>query len=416
MQIDEAAVRAAAGRTGCGPALLEFRLRALETHRATPLPDRVRHLWRYTDPSRLLPGSPGSPGPVPLPAIPDPPEGGVVVVLVPGAAPEIRASEGAREAGVRVVPLAEAPDGLPGTAVPPEHGFFEALNAALWDGGAAILIPESTRLERAIRVMVVAPEGASLPRILVVAGRGSEASVVEEHVGGGASTRIVGVTELLVEAGANLRHVVLQRLAPGARAHLTSRARVARDGGVSTVVASFGGGVVKMDLGSLLAEQGARSEIVGFVLGEGRQHMDHHTVHEHAAPRTWSNIDFKVALTGRARSAYTGLIRIETTAPGTEAYQENRNLLLSEEARAETIPELEILTDDVQCTHGATVAPLDPEQVFYLSSRGIPGGEAERLIVRGFLEATLSRLPVSVRSEVEAAVEERLLAFQGSHR
>jgi len=416
--LDEAAVRAAAERAGGGDASLDTRLEALATFRDTPPPDRVRHLWRYTDFSRLLPESLEPAGPLAMPEIPEPPDGGMVVVLRPGAPPEVRSSDAAREAGVRVLPLGEALEGeeLFGTVVPASHGYFEALNAAAWDGGVALTIPGGVHLERAIRLLVVAPDGVSLPRILVVAGRGSEASVVEEHVGGGEATRLVGVTELSVGEGANLRHTVLQRLDAGARAHLTTRARVARDGGISTVVASFGGSLVKMDLGSLLAEQGARSEIVGFVLGEGRQHMDHHTVHEHVAPRTWSNIDFKVALTGRARSAYTGLIRIETTAPGTEAYQENRNLLLSEEARAETIPELEILTDDVQCTHGATVAPLDEEQVFYLESRGIPGDEAERLIVRGFLEATLSRLPDSVRTDVEAAVEQRLKAFEGGHR
>ena len=416
--LDEAAVRAAAGRAGGEESTLGARLAALEILRETPLPDRVRHLWRYTDFTRLLPETLEAPvSPVPVPDIPEPPEGGMVVVLLPGSPPQVRATAPVREAGVRVVPLAEA-DGIQGfgTAVPATHGFFEAMNAAAWDAGAAVLVPGGTHLERAIRVVLVAPDGASLPRLLVVAGRGSEASVVEEHVGGGPGTRLVSVTETLVGEGATLRHTVLQRLDGAARAHLTARARVARDGGISTAVASFGGGVVKMDLGAVLAERGARSELVGFVLGEGDQHMDHHTVHHHTAPRTWSNIDFKVALTGRARSAYTGLIRIETSAPGTEAYQENRNLLLSESARAETIPELEILTDDVQCTHGATVAPLDPEQVFYLESRGVPGDEAERLIVRGFLEATLSRLPASVRDEVEVAVERRLKAFEGGHR
>jgi Fe-S cluster assembly protein SufD len=144
--------------------------------------------------------------------------------------------------------------------------------------------------------------------------------------------------------------------------------------------------------------------------------MDHHTVHSHRSGRTWSNIDFKVALTGYARSAYTGVIRIDEEAGATEAYQENRNLLLSETCRADTIPELEILTDDVQCTHGATVAPLDEEMVFYLESRGIPREQAERLIVRGFLEKTLSRVPEAVRPQVVEVVEERLSHFLGGHR
>jgi len=120
-----------------------------------------------------------------------------------------------------------------------------------------------------------------------------------------------------------------------------------------------------------------------------------------------------VALAGRARSAYTGLIRIEPGAPQSEAYQENRNLMLSEACRADTIPELEILTDEVACTHGATVAPVDPEHLFYLRSRGIPPAGALRLVVRGFLENTLRRLPESLRGGVETLVDARLARLTG---
>ena len=136
--------------------------------------------------------------------------------------------------------------------------------------------------------------------------------------------------------------------------------------------------------------------------------MDHHTEHLHEAGKTHSNLDFKVALTGAARSAYTGMIRIARHAGGSEAYQENRNLLLSEDARAESIPELEILTDDVRCSHGATVAPLDDEQLFYLKSRGLPHSQAMRLIVYGFLDQTLQRLPEATRERIEALVAHRL--------
>ena len=115
-----------------------------------------------------------------------------------------------------------------------------------------------------------------------------------------------------------------------------------------------------------------------------------------------------MALSGRARSAYTGLIRIQEGAPGSEAYQENRNLLLSDRARADSIPELEILTDDVRCWHGATVAPLDPEQLFYLRSRGLPPNQAMRVIVYGFLDQTLQRLPAHTRERIEAMVANRL--------
>jgi len=144
------------------------------------------------------------------------------------------------------------------------------------------------------------------------------------------------------------------------------------------------------------------------VLGGDRQKFDHHTSHRHLSGNTWSNIDFKAALTDRARSSYTGLIRIEEDAPSSEAFQENRNLLLSDTCRADTIPELEILTDDVSCSHGATAAPIDPEQIFYLQSRGIPRHEAVRLVVKGFLEPTLAMVPAAVRAGLDELVAARL--------
>jgi Fe-S cluster assembly protein SufD len=143
-------------------------------------------------------------------------------------------------------------------------------------------------------------------------------------------------------------------------------------------------------------------------MGGDQQHFDHHTEHSHEAVKTFSNLDFKVALTHAARSAYTGMIRIAPHAAGSQAYQENRNLLLSHDARAESIPELEILTDDVRCSHGATVAPIDPEQLFYLNSRGLPNLQATRVIVYGFLDQTLARLPQTTRERIEAFVAARL--------
>jgi Fe-S cluster assembly protein SufD len=168
-----------------------------------------------------------------------------------------------------------------------------------------------------------------------------------------------------------------------------------------------------VDVGAILTGQGARSELNGLVIGDGRQHFDHHTVHDHRARHTWSNIDFKTALFKKSRSAYTGLIRIDEQSAGSEAYQENRNLLLSRKARADTIPELEILTDDVQCTHGATVAPVDDEQIFYLSSRGVPSSDAVRLIVEGFLKSTLESIPALLREITEPMISARFEEIYG---
>ncbi len=417
--VDEGRVLALSRRLGEPAALREKRLEAFRRFRTTPPPDRALHLWRYTNPMRLLPVDGVQPAAGPAIPVRDPvPGGGARVVL--GADGSVRAEVApeARAAGLEIAPLAtagEASERL-GSLVGPGFGLLEDLNFATWGAGVLIRIPAGGLVPGSVHVIDAAGRGLSAPRILVVAGEGSEATVVEDHRGGGEAARLTSVTELLLGPGAHLRHVVLQRFDPGTSAHLTTRGRVEGGASLRTVLASFGGSLVKMDLGAELAAPGAHSEIVGFVLGEDRQHMDHHTVHDHRAPRTTSNIDFKVALAGGARSAYTGLIRIAAGAPGSEAFQENRNLLLSEGSRAETIPELEIMTDDVQCSHGATVAPLDPEQVFYLESRGIPPLEAERLIVRGFVEGTLARMPDGLRDQVERLVEERIGRFLGGDR
>jgi len=413
--VDEPTVRRISANADEGAGLLELRMKALAVLEETPLPDRVRHLWRFTDPRKLLPGEIQafvSPAPVEgLAALPDGASG--AVLALPGEPVSVQLSPSAEEAGVRIVPLAEDSLALEtvGVAVPAATGYFEALNLAAFTAGVVVEVPAGVRLEEPVRVVVPALRGTYLPRILVRVGRGSEVTILEEHLGGGQESLMVSVTEILAEAAAHVTHVVFQRWNAGVRGHLTSRSRIQRDAKVTLVIISMGGELSKMNLGAVLEEPGAQSEIGGVVLGRNRQHMDHHTLHDHRAGNTWSNIDFKVALTGRARSAYTGLIRIEKEAPGAEAYQENRNLLLSGGCRADTIPELEILTDDVQCTHGATVAPMDDEQVFYLETRGIPPKEARRLIVQGFLEAALSRLPGELRHEMESVVSAGLEEF-----
>jgi len=383
----------------------------------TPLPDRVRHLWRYTDPQRLLPRSllgaatalaPADLAPARRQLAELEAQGRPAVLVVSGQAPELNAS--ALASGLIITPLAEAAESERlGQAVPAEHGYFEALNAGAWTGGLVIRAPGDLALAEPLRVLLPAAAGQDLlPRLLIIAESCASLTVVEEHTGGGAGGTVVGVTELLLEAGAQLRHVLVQQWADGQVGHLTQRARLERDAGFVGVTAGLGASLAKLDLGAILAGPGARSELVGVTLPCGRQHLDHHTVHQHLSGQTWSNIDFKVAVFDRARSAYTGLIRIEKDAPVTEAYQENRNLLMSDRARADTIPELEILTDEVSCSHGATVAPIEPEQLFYLQSRGLPGDAARRLIVRGFVEPTLRLLPVGVREEIESLIEARL--------
>ena len=396
---------------GEGRALLALRNQAREAVSPLVLPARANHLWRYTNPARFLPESdPTALTPIdvgPTWRLDEPLS--VAALLAGGATRLVEMDAAARKSGVVVENLHRISVGdLLGTIVPASHGFLEAINMAAWRGGVLVRVPAGVSLEHPIRLRLVAGD-LSLPRVLVVGGEGSSFEVIEGHVGGDRGTgKVIGVSEILVGKGANVRYGLVQRWESGVVGHLTARARVLTGARFQMSIASFGGTTFKADVGAFLAGEGAEVETYGVAMGGDSQHFDDHTEHIHEYGKTHSNLDFKVALTGSARSAYTGMIRIAPGAAGAEAYQENRNLLLSENARAESIPELEILTDDVRCSHGATVSPLDPEQLFYLESRGLPRLQAMRVIVYGFLDQTLARLPQTTRERIAALVAARL--------
>ena len=409
----EQQLRSWSARRGEPDALGALRLEGLARYLDAPWPGRAEHLWRYTEPESLLPPGglwPGDEAPRAPAARLAPAEGGALVLVRPGQAPIIAVSEGARRAGVSIVPLgaAGAGSGRLGALVGPHHGLFEALNTAAWSEGVAVHIARGALIPAPIRLVLSATAQTSVPRLLVVAEESCQATIVEEHVGGQPERFVVGVSELFVGPAARLRTVLLEGWEPGVSGHWSERARLERDAILLSVVGSFGGSRLKLALGVELDGPGAQAEIVGFALAEGQQHLDHHTEHCHRAPSTWSNIDFRAALSGQARFAYTGLIRIEPQAAKSEAYQEQRTLLLSDGARADAIPELEILTNDVRCTHGATCAPVPAEQLFYLRSRGIPAREAQQMVVRGFFEPALGRLPEPLRAGLAQRIEQRL--------
>jgi len=395
---------------------LEQRGAALSRLDGAPRPDRVKHLWRFTDPANLVPAAESEFGGPDVKATMDP-LAAVVVDLQPGRRPLITMGPAGREAGLEIISLAEAgalAQRMSETTPAPESAWFADLNEAAWNTGVAMRIPRGVVLSAPVRVVVHATNDAVLPRILVVAEATSEIEIVEEHRGGGAGTRVASVTGVVADAGSHVRHVVVQAWNAGVNGHLGVRTLASRDADVLSVFCVLGGDRAKLELITTLAGEGARSNMVGIILGADRQHLDVHTRHVHQVGHTRSDIDVKAVMTGHSRSSYTGLIRIEKEARETEAFQENRNLVLSGTARADTIPELEILNQDVKCSHGATVAPLDENQVFYLQSRGIEDGQARLMIVRGFLENTLARLPASLREDVSAIIDARLVAVEES--
>ena len=382
--------------------LREARAAAWSAFEAAALPDRAQHRWRYTDAARLLPGDRA------LAHAAFDPQG---IVLDPEA----------ERAGVIAMDLsraaAERPEAVRaalGTLVPAQETPFTALNAALWSGGLYLEVPAGVRLSRPlVRLRRYAGGGMVLPRTVCVLGEGAEAVFIDEQLaaeGSASDAPLVHRTlEWVVGDGARLTLVQLQDLPSGATGTTTGRARLGRGAAMDVVFTAFGGASIKTDFTAELAGEGARAEIMGVVFGAGRQQFDHHAVLEHLAPRTASRLNLRVALRDRSKSAFTGMLRIAHEAVHSEAYQENRNLLLHETANAISIPELEILTDEVQASHGATVGPIDEEQLFYLAARGLARPEAERMIVGGFFEPLLARIPdETVREEVRGRVEARL--------
>jgi Fe-S cluster assembly protein SufD len=299
-----------------------------------------------------------------------------------------------------------------------QTGKFEAMNGALWHDGIFLYIPDNLAIEKPIHLLRQAggPGSAAFPRLLVVAGKSAEVTLIDEY-GGGPADDTKGLAysnaavEIMAQDDSRVRYISLQRQTAGARFYLTHRARIGRGAQMLTIPLAFGGALSKQNFGVILDGPGADSRMYGLLFGSQHQHLDNHTLHHHAAGQTYSNINFKVVLRDRALSAYTGLIRIDKAARGCEAYQENRNLLLNEGTRAETIPELEILNEDVSCSHGATLGPIDPLLTFYLGSRGIPEPEAVRMIVGGFVADTVKLVPDDIRERISSFVDERLEAL-----
>ena len=283
-------------------------------------------------------------------------------------------------------------------AVPPEEGKFEALNGALWTDGVLLHVPRGVRLDLPIRVTRwVSQSGVALfSRTLIVAEPGSQVSFVDEILseklgdpdprlrrGGGSG-----------QDGAQVQYVSLQRLGHGAFYQSSQRTLAQRDSTLDTLNVSMGASTSRVDLNARLLGPGANSDMLGLYFGDDSQHFDHNTSQDHVAPNTSSDLLYKGALDHSSRSVFRGIIRVHPKAQKTDAYQTNRNLLLSDKARADSLPNLEIQADDVRCSHGATVGQLDAESRFYLMSRGLTREQAERLVVLGFLGEVLSRLPL----------------------
>jgi Fe-S cluster assembly protein SufD len=294
-------------------------------------------------------------------------------------------------------------------AVPIATDKYTALHAAFWNGGTFLYVPRNVAVELPF-VSVLwqeMPQLAVFPHTLLVVEAGSSVTLVSELLSMGCvacpDTYYGGVAELHVGAGARVQYIHTQDLGRQVYDLRTQTALLDRDSHLEWLTVTLGGRVSRSSQHTLLRQPGAEALVTGLYLADGKQHMEMDTLQDHIAEGCTSDLLYQGALLDKSRTVYEGTIRAWPGAQKTNAYQANRNLLLSKTARADSLPKLEIEANDLRCTHGATVSPVDDDQVFYLMSRGIPRLDAVRLIVEGFFQPSLDRMPESL-----AGLKERL--------
>ena len=370
----------------------ERRRRGASLTQELPLPDYKTKGWEFTDLSSL----------------------DLAAYEEASAEPVVSGAEGAT-----VVSLAEALSSHNdllherlGSLVPVEDPFV-ARNEAGWRDGVLVYVPKGVQLSAPIQIEVpVDSSGNAINwRTLVVLEEGAEAEVWEHWSSPADDVDAVlnSVVELAVGQAATLRYVNTQDISEKAWIFATQRAQVERDGRLDWTALGFGSGRGKVRMETKLAGPGSEARVTGGYAGGAGQHLDYDTTQEHAAPNTNSDLAFRGVLAAGATAVWRGMIKVDPGAQQTDAFQESRNLLLSPEAHADAIPGLEILADDVRCTHAAAVAQVDKEQLFYLTSRGLGEESAKALIIEGFLESLVERLAEGpVRDSISEALETRL--------
>jgi len=411
--------------------LSDFRAAAWNAFANTAMPLNTDEAWRRTD-LRLLPASdfklPHEGAFEDLPAVPDyllqPLTGdqhGGQITLLPGGA-ETQLDESLAQRGVVFTDFRGAeqhhPDllkRLVGQIVKADDGKFAALASALAQNGVLLYVPKNVQVEYPLHSVLWGPgsELAHFSHILVYLESGASVTYVHEAASpddaNAGHAMHAGVVEIYVGENANLRFVELQSWGRHVWNFSHERAKVERGGNLDWIFGAVGSRLTKNFSNLDLAGEGATGRMSGFYFTDGSQHLDHDTQQNHLAPHTSSDLLFKGALRGKSRSVWQGMIYVAPGAQKTDGYQANRNLVLDEQARADSIPGLEILADDVRCTHGATVGKLEQEPLFYLKSRGIPQKEAERLVVEGFFDPIMQRIPFEgVRQRFQQAIENKL--------
>ena len=378
--------------------LRESRRTALERYESLPAPSKTDEEWRRTDVSRF-----------------DPAQFARFEQALSESATDRRLPE-----GVILEPLAVAAREHPELVAPrlfslaqPGRDRFSARHAALFTGGIFLYVPDGVTVDEPITVQHFSHESGTtvLPHTLIVAGRGARFNYLDEYIADddGETGYRSGSTEIFAGEASQVGYVAVQKWGRNTWHFADQRADLQKDSSLRLFNVTLGGRFSKTRVEASLAGEGSNAELKAIYFASGEQFFDFHTLQDHRVGNTRSDLLFKGALAGVARTVYAGLIRIEKHAARSDAYQANRNLVLSDKAKATSIPMLEIDNNDVRCTHGATVGPVDPEHLFYLRSRGIPESTAKRMLIQGFFGDVLDRIPFEhARKLVEAELESRI--------
>ncbi len=404
--------------------LTDRRAAAIERARGLELPSFRKKLgWEFTSLEKLDLSLP------------------IAIAGEPSAAPEVPETDGAvitlTQSGEHVEIVGEAPEGVTVSTLAEaavthadvverhlgtlsdEEDVFVTRNDATWAGGAFVHVSRNTVASGPIGLRInhqTAGEQQAF-RVLIVIESGATAEIRElwdatPEAGKGIT---LPVAEIVVGDGAHLRYLTVQELPENQWILGSQRASIAASGTLDWAVLGLGGGDGRVHLDVSLEGEGAEARVTGAYATRNRQHLDYATKQVHAAPRTNSDLAFRGILNDRSTAVWSGMIEVVPGAQKIDAFQESRNLLVSKKAHADAIPGLEILANDVRCTHAAAIAPLDQKQLFYLRSRGLPEHSAKRLMIEGFLTATVSRFPEGpFRDLVAGAIDRRVDVVLGT--
>jgi len=389
----------------------ELQARAWEEFEAEPSPARNNELWRFSSVKNLaldeyVTAGDYSADPAPLIGSREFPNSAGRIVFANERLITAELLDPALErAGVLFTTLQEAlerdPDRLR------EHFMaqsarlgsvkFAALHKSAVQAGTFLLVPHGVEIHRPFEVfhLVQGHQAAIFPHTLIIAEDNSAVTLLEHFVSANPEDRgfACGVNDLVLRPGSKLNYVSVQEWSKNFVSVQVNSTVAARDSAAVNLALNFGGKYSRLESVSRMIDPGARSDMLAISVAKDAQEFDQRTLQDHLKPDTTSDLLYKNVLSDQARTIFSGLIKVERGAHRTDAYQKVRNLLLSDEAEANSMPGLEILADDVRCTHGATAGQVEPEELFYLKSRGIDDVAAKRMIARGFLNEVVDRFP-----------------------